>query len=265
MRKYIENLAKTDSAYELDWDLLNEMGASLNFVANAMTALQRQDIMLSDVYAQWLLSMDQLQELGTHFSQALLTAIRTRFSNIFNTNCEPMLACIWLDPRYQLTLTTEEKVVAKRHLICLYERLSKMEEEEHNAGTATELIDNEENECESRLEKIMRSYEKEANANGRAIEVREILDSFDNMERLPTRTDPRKYWKDRKMSAPQIYSLSKIIFAVPGSQAAVERNFSTLNRTLTKFRSRLSDDTLERILFMSCNRALFTENLFDSL
>lgn len=265
MKNHIENLAKTDSVYGLDWDLLNEIGASLNLVANSMTALQRQDILLSDVYAQWLLLMDQLHELGTDFSQALLTSIRARFSNIFKTDCEPMLACIWLDPRYQLTLTTEEKEVAKRHLIGLYERLSKMEEDEHNAGTATELIDNEENEHESRLEKIMKSYEKEANANGRAIQMSEILDSFDNMERMPTRTDPRKYWRDRKMSAPQIYSLSKIILAVPGSQAAVERNFSTLNRTLTKFRSGLSDDTLERILFMSCNRALFDKNLFDSL
>lgn len=172
MRKHIENLAKTDFVYELDWDLLSEMGASLNLVANATVALQRQDILLSDVYAQWLFLMDQLQELGTDFSQALLTAVRTRFSNIFNINCEPMLACIWLDPRYQLTLTTEEKIFAKRHLIGLYERFSKMEEDEHNAGTATELIDNKESECESRLEKIMKSYEKEANVSGRADENR---------------------------------------------------------------------------------------------
>lgn len=90
--------------------------------------------------------------------------------------------------------------------------------------------------------------------------LRDILESFNNMERMSIDTNPREYWNDRKMSAPQMYALAQVIFAVPGAQAAVERNFSALNQTLTKFRGRLSDETLERILFMRCNDSLFDRN-----
>lgn len=59
--------------------------------------------------------------------------------------------------------------------------------------------------------------------------------------------------------------MAKIVCAVPGLQSAIERNFSALNKTLTKFRAALSDEALERILFLRCNRSLFGENEFKDV
>lgn len=260
MKGFIENLAKTDSSFELDWTLLLEMAAALNLVATTMTSLQRENIYLSDIYAEWLLLTDQLAELGTPYSQILLHAIKKRFTNIFNTDCAPMIACVWMDPRYQVSLNAEEKQIAKEHLIGLYERIIKTKENENNQEDSSKL---KENANVSRLEKIMKGYERESIANARSIQLTDILESFDNLERMSPTIDPLNFWYNKKMSAPQMFTLSKIIFAVPGTQAAIERNFSALNKTLTKFRSALSDDTLERILFMKCNRSLFGQNLFD--
>lgn len=120
LKSFIEKLAINDSIYELDWDLLNEMGAALNFVAITITALQREDIYLSDVYAEWLLLIDQMKELRTEYCETLLKNIQTRFGNIFGQRCEPMLACISMDPRYQLSLNEGEKRIAKEHLNGLY-------------------------------------------------------------------------------------------------------------------------------------------------
>lgn len=237
------------------------MGAALNLVAITMTALQREDIYLSDIYAEWLLLIDQLEELETEYSRTLLQVVRHRFENIFSLESELMIACIWMDPRYQLSLNAEEREMAKVHLIGLYERISKTKNDESDKYTA-QL---EANASICRLEKLMKGYESESIKSARAIHISDILESFNNLERMSPKIDPQKFWSSKKMPSPQMYTLSKVIFAVPGTQAAIERNFSALNKTLTKMRARLSDETLERILFMRCNRSLFGENLFVDL
>lgn len=254
LQSFIEKLAETDHQFQLDWPLLHEIGPALDLVANCMTVLQKEDICLSDVYAQWLLLIDQLEELKTEYSTYLLQAIRRRFSNIFDSDCEPMLACIWMDPRYQITLSPEHKKIARTHLMGVYERISKIEE------IGTDPTERNENATNDRLEKLMKAYEERKKTTAKAICLSDILESFNDMERMSTDTNPWNYWNDRKMSSPQMYALAQVIFAVPGTQAAVERNFSALNQTLTKFRGRLSDETLERILFMRCNDSLFDQN-----
>lgn len=261
MRNFIEDLAKNNSAFELDWDLLLEMAPALNLVAVTMTKLQRENILLSDIYAEWIVLFDDLHELKTDYSKVLLEAIRNRFVFIFGPECHPMLACVWMDPRYQLMLSTNEKEIAMAHLLGLYERISAMEEDNIVKSDACESHQEHQDESGSRLEKFMEAFEKGSNVNRESIEMGEILESFNNMDRMPTKIDPRKYWRERKMSAPQMYTLSKVVFAVPGSQAAVERKFSFLSHTLTKFRNSLSDETLERILFMRSNSDLFNLKL----
>lgn len=260
LRNFIEDLAGTDPAYELDWNLLSEMAPALNFVAITMTKLQREDILLSDIYAEWLVLFDELHELQTDYSKILLESIRNRFAMIFGLECHPMLACVWMDPRYQLTLSNDEKEMAMEHLLNLYERISAMEEDDIVESDACETQEHE-NGSNSRLERLMKAFEKESTVKHESIQIKEILSTFNNMERMPTIIDPRKYWRERKMSAPQMYTLSKVVFATPGSQAVVERKFCLLSHTLTKFRNSLSDETLERILFMRSNSDLFNLKL----
>lgn len=262
MRSFIEGLAKTEilakneSVYKLDWDLLSEMAAALNLVAVTMTKLQREDILLSDIYAEWLVLFDDLQKLQTDYSKVLLETIRNRFTFIFGPECHPMLACVWMDPRYQLTLSSDEKEIAMAHLLSLHERISAMKIDDIVKSDAGERQEPEDK-SDSRLEKFMKAFEKESIVERQPIEMKEILESFNNMDRMPTKIDPRMYWRERKASAPQLYILSRVVFAAPGSQAAVERKFSFLSHTLTKFRNSLSDETLERILFMRSNSELF--------
>lgn len=237
------------------------MKSALAITATTMTASQGEGIYLSDIYAEWLLLMDKMQELGMDYSQILLSALRRRFTNIFSSECAPMLACVWMDPRYQVSLNAEQKQIAKKHLTSLYERITHTTQQ----ASEDESVNHDENANICRLEKLMKSYEIESNAKAKNVEINDILESFDSLDRNPPQTDPVKFWTDKKMSAPQMYTLSRIVFAVPGTQATIERNFSTLNRTLTKFRSGLSDETLERILFMNRNSALFGQNLFDDL
>lgn len=261
LRTFIENQAKADAAFVLDWPLLLEMGAGLDLVATTITAIQRENIYLSDIYVEWLVLIDQLKELRTEYSRALLGRIRERFKNICGPDCLPMLACIWMDPRYQLSLDAEEKDIARNHLIALYERISNTKASEIEEDAVEDGL----NANIWRREKLMKEYENKSNQNALEVRIGDILESFNSMARISPKIDPLKYWSSKSDAAPQMYTLSKIVFAVPGTQAAIERNFSALNKTLTKFRAALSDETLERILFMKCNHSLFGQNLFDEV
>lgn len=263
LRPFIEKLAITDPIFQLDWDLIEEMAESLDIVAITVTVLQRENIILSDVYGAWLSLIQKLKKLNSNYSNILLNAIEIRFKNITGPQCAPMLACIWLDARFQLSLDTRQTEIAKEHLISLYERVKETHEDKSKSSAPEHTILSEETDP---LELFMQSFEvKSVVHKPPKVAFADLLESFDSMKRMPVASDPLKYWKAKENDYPEMYMLVKIVFAVPGSQSAIERNFSALNKTLTKFRASLSDETVERILFLRCNRSLFGPNGYDSI
>lgn len=108
-------MALIDSSFEIDWDLIEEMAESLNIVADTITVMQRENIILSDVYGAWLSLIQKFKELKSNSSKILLDAIEIRFKNIAGPQCAPMLACIWLDPRFELSLDAHQQEIAKEH------------------------------------------------------------------------------------------------------------------------------------------------------
>lgn len=53
---------------------------------------------------------------------------------------------------------------------------------------------------------------------------------------------------------PELYTLSKIVFAVPSTQVSVERLFSGLKFILTPYRSNITSKNLEDQLIVRTNR-----------
>lgn len=262
LKSFVEELARADASFELNWSLLEEIGAALDIVARTTTALQRENIYLSDIYAEWLLLIDQLEELKTEYAQTLVTLIHERFKTIFNEDSKPMLACVWMDPRYQISLTADQRLIAKSHLLDLHRKIVAFGEKEE-IGTPTDGS-SEPQMSISRLEKLMRNFEKcsSSSIEPNVMSMESVLQSFDSLDRLPPSTDPLKFWSSKKSTHPQMYELARVVFAVPGTQAAVERTFSSLDKIITKFRGSLSDKTIERIMFMRCNRSIFGANPF---
>lgn len=65
------------------------------------------------------------------------------------------------------------------------------------------------------------------------------------------------FWEQKKPSEPHLYALAQVVLAASCTQVSVERAFSALGLILTERRERLSEENLERILFVKLNDELF--------
>lgn len=67
------------------------------------------------------------------------------------------------------------------------------------------------------------------------------------------KSDPLKFWTDRKEKLPLMFDVAVDILAVPATTAPVERVFSRASYILSKKRHNLSDDKLEIELLCRMN------------
>ena len=83
---------------------------------------------------------------------------------------------------------------------------------------------------------------------------------------------PLQYWKSNGSDWPTLQKVAVRLFSVVTSSAASERNFSTFGFISQKLRSRLSTDTIEKLVFVKTNASLLYKvppddeiNVYDEL
>lgn len=78
-------------------------------------------------------------------------------------------------------------------------------------------------------------------------------------KRKPKTRHPMDFWYENKHYMPELYELSKLVFAVCPTETSVERNFSGLSYILNRYQGNLSDKTLETVMFVRLNKDLFAK------
>lgn len=86
----------------------------------------------------------------------------------------------------------------------------------------------------------------------------EITNAFAEIESFkPSKEDVDidliNYWHERKYTYPFLKKLAYIVHAVPATQVSVERAFSALRLILTDQRCNLSDEKMQKIMFIKLN------------
>lgn len=187
-----------------------------------------------------------------------------------------MLCAVFLDRRYSTELGSEERALAIRTLVKLWEQIRS----EHGNNSNIENCDSDSftfADTASVLEAYFNSKgvdlmastssnNKEPNLCISNASMINMLHMFDEKEgRQQTTKNVLEYWEEEKGVYPEIYLLSTIINAVPPTQATTERCFSTLNFIYDDKRTRLSLILLEQILLMRLNKdlvlSIFAEDL----
>ena len=74
---------------------------------------------------------------------------------------------------------------------------------------------------------------------------------------LALRLAPLKFWLSYGESFPSLQRLAKQVFNMVASSAASERNFSAFSHVHTKLRNRLSDDAVEKLVYVRTNNMQF--------
>lgn len=220
---------------------------------DATVAMQTKAYTLSDFYGSWLTIVRRLKKLAgapgqnTEFAQSLLTKMEARESSLINT--ELMKCAVYLDKRYDITLTDEDTRIAENFLEEFFENLKK-ESPEENLDASDE--DSFEQACVAAGHAKIRRVDSITNQEEKSFA--EIIASYGKIDRQHRTTDILAFWQEQKYLHPEMHQLAAIIHAIPPTQCTVERSFSAMGYIFDCRRSRLSPKMLENILLINLNR-----------
>lgn len=193
----------------------------------------------------------------------------TDFANIFRRKLEErkcsvlkhptMLCAIYLDPRLQEELTENEVRIAKMTLANLHERIIDLKAK-HSANPE----DDGEEKPNSSLDEYFaekRLHKSKENSNCERSDFMQTLDTFQHSlqardTRFVLENSIIHFCEMRKSSNEKLYDVAQVIYAIPPSQAEVERSFSTLSFVFNDKRVKLAQQTLENILLIKLNHEI---------
>ena len=170
------------------------------------------------------------------------------------------LACVFLDPRFQILLTSSQKTSAMRHLTYLHNRISTAPSESiDNAKESSVEYDGDDD--ESLFEKLLQKRERDRHIEAQECPLSEVsefprfIEAFNNIMRviLPENQNIFDYWNNNQKH-PQLAELAKIVLAVPATQVSVERAFSTFGHVFGQFRGTVKPYILESQMLVALNK-----------
>lgn len=271
LREFCESLTKQDIPRIEDfllsmdeWDTIENITSVLSHFEKKTTQMQKVSISLSDFFGSWATIKFELSKLGNiELAQKLLAEMKKREVVLFNN---PVLnAAVFLDPRYQQYMPSENKDKAIEFLSRLYRKMESLKRP---------LFDNDEpslSESTHEFEGFLNTIYDNTNDNNGSIENNgeqpssEAVESIDMIlkkfigTKETLKTSIFDYWRNNMHTKPELYSLATVVHSVPPTQTTVERGFSAMALILSHLRTNISDKNLENLLLIRLNRELFEE------
>ncbi|XP_040360142.1 uncharacterized protein LOC121048176 [Ixodes scapularis] len=241
---------------ECMWAEVEMLTVALEPAQVATKKLQREQLTIGDFYDAWLTCVLSTSKILSPLAKALVKFMKKRERDLCDTNI--FCGALYMEPRYRLLLTTEQKCQARLHLSKTWKRITGLQPKQDikyiQASVAAAPA-----EPQDALEALLKEKEAEAGAHPEAgglgpVDIACLLEMLDKEARLPRTTNVLAFWEERKERQPELYSLAKVALGVPATQVSVERAFSALKFILSDQRSCLSLSTLDDVLFLrSCS------------
>lgn len=257
-----------------NWTKIVEIVGILKIPFIATKILQRSDLTMSDLFGCWLNMERKLDNIienencSTNLAEILRQKVFERKQILLENPM--MLAAIYLDARFNFTLTETQVEEAKSTLISLYRKIKQILPGQSVEPQSAE--DSFEEYCAVTSNKRARADDDKLNSGSKVnalMSVNEFIifiDAFDNtVNRLHSKVSIIKHWEERKNDDPELLQLARILNTIPPTQVAVERAFSTLNFVFSNRRAQLSPALLENILLIYLNKDMVAKIHQDDL
>lgn len=285
-RNVIEFFSRSNKSCELllrKLSALEEMESVLQIPYLTTVLLQKNDFTLSDFYGCFQIIELKLKRMiqsprpkMTNLAQRLLECMNNRKSKLLDT---PLMLCaVFLDPRYKCTIESDhEKVqLAKLTIEHIWNRLKLVkgivssEGEKETTAMEENSIDAYYAELDLHLNQTL-GLQPSSTAHGSSYATENsdsktlIIDAISKYElsicglRLKSSDSVHAFWEGKKAEFDVLYQIANIVFAIPPTQASVERNFSALKYMLTDKRYNLKPELLEALMLIHLNREVFYE------
>lgn len=251
--------------------IVEEIVAVLEVIYEATVLLQKPEFGLSDFFGCWIIIGVKLKPFTlnsnqqTDLAQRLANELDTRKEMLLNN--DSMTAAIFLDRRFSVELTQDQKENAKSALMKVWKRI----QESSQSQLTTETVEN--SEKKETYVDFLEKYFKEKGSisvsnNNQSdqidyskgeLEMNAIFNKFDieYQARLPPNINILQFWEDIKTDFPELYLIASIINAIPPTQCIIESDFSVLSFVFSNKRYTLDQKTLENIMLIKLNRPLF--------
>lgn len=237
-----------------EWIEVESLMSTLKPFAIATKNLQSPTTTLSDYYGMWFnlkLKMERQSRISL-LAEHLFTELKA-FEYTVDTPI--MHAALYMDPRYNILLTEEQKIKAIDLLESFYHRI---EPTNNNHSTPDREDESSLDELSIFISRIRSQAPVAANMNTDErshSDIKRLLLEFDDQTDLTKSV--LTFWEENKFTKPELYKLANIIFSIPPTQSSVERTFSALALILTPLRTQLSDKVLSEILVIRLNKPIY--------
>lgn len=151
-----------------------------------------------------------------------------------------MLGAVYLDPRYNILLSVEQKRCAVVNLTELWCRIYEMNPSERNANNENREFDD--------FEQYLASFRPTEETS-----IVNQIQQFSQRPKISYKTNIIEYWNHIKIEEPDLFRLATTLFAVAVSQTPVEHSFLQLAFIFNCYRTRLNLELLNQILLIRMN------------
>ncbi|XP_063538085.1 uncharacterized protein LOC134747389 [Cydia strobilella] len=219
--------------------------------------LQTEQLTCGDFYLAWMRCHHQLSLVDDAFARQLESCMDERQAVLFVN--EHFLAAIYLDPRVNFALNTNQATEARKFLTDIYMRIVKLKQ--HQGQSQPVPGTSETSEADTRASDSFEDYLRHQFAGNERINVQFTLEneliyklvSFLQEPALPPNSNILEYWSLKKVSHPYLYNMAMVVLATPPTSVSVERLFSSLKFVLNNLRMRLNDSIIEDIMLIRNN------------
>lgn len=282
-RKVIEHFANTNKSCELllrKLSALEEMEKVLRILYLTTVLLQKNDFTLSDFYGciqiieiQLKRIIESPQRKITNLAQRLLECVSIRKSKLIET---PLMLCaVYLDPRYKCTIESDhEKIqLAKMTIELIWNRMKSVKGVATNEDEKEDSIVNKSDDINAYYAEL--DLHLNATLGLHPSKAGDATDNFSNKNlifdeiakyelsiagiRMKSSDSIHAFWEKKETEFGVLYEIASVVFAIPPTQASVERNFSALKYMLTDRRYNLKPELLESLLLIHLNRDFFIQ------
>lgn len=263
LKGFCQDLGRANPTFDISeatWEKIAEFHGPLKLVAQKVTHLQRADITLSDAFGDWYELLQNLRcQPQTQFVVKLISGLENRGHLILKNPL--MLASVFLDPRYNLILTSEDRATATSVLSDLNEKFNPIERRESNDSPSDGSHSDDETQY-NEFERFLRSLESRNQTIPQRTEIPFLseTESFRQLARQPIDKSIHIFWHEYQRKYPILFKLSNVIMSIPPTEVSCERNFSKLKFIMNRLRCNLKDDEIEKMMFLNLNSELFYLN-----
>lgn len=284
LKNYCDEVSQTSSTIvsfsKRKWKEVHKINEVLKTAAEMTSAMQGIKFTMSDFYGFWIETKLKLGKMTHQLANDLLQQMQSKENILFQNKI--MEACLLLDPRYQVVLSEEQRKSATYTVLNLFTRVQAVSEAANsdrlvNASGSLDVIntnvdDIQDNSEEDLLELHLRQCEELKGRNkttshttGYELVLLDQLNEFGRFDRVDKRVDVFEYWRINGKTLPLLATVADVLFAVPVTQASVERTFSTLKFIFNRLRTNLKGKSLEQIMIIKLNKDLLSTEYLEAL